>query len=463
MPTDIDASPTARLAQWCSRPDHNWNRDCLDGARRAFLDTTAVMLAGSGEVAVRRTAAAALSWGSGAAHVVGQAAMLAAPWAALINGTAAHALDYDDVLDPARSHPSAALVPALYALAEETGASGHDCLEAYLVGFEVMTRLGEAMNLDHYGRGWHTTLSLGAPGVAAACARLLRLDTRATAMAISLATSMAGGSKCQFGTMAKPLHAGLAAKNGLVAARLAQAGVSAIAEPFEGTWGYREMTSGAGSPGFAGALTNLDGEPAMTQYGIWAKPYPCCAGAHRAIDAALALAHAYPDVMGRAVRITASVSVIASRNLKYRVPADVSEARFSLPYCVCTALVDGAPGPASFTAEAITRPFVLALIERFETIVDTEVGSGDVSASRESSTVTLYLNDGRTLSESVDIPHGYPPRMLGEADLSRKFFACVDNVLPMTAAHRLHEQLLDIEALPRAAALAAMLGEARPA
>jgi 2-methylcitrate dehydratase PrpD len=154
--------------------------------------------------------------GGDACTVVGCAARASATNAALANGTAAHALDYDDVLDPSMSHPSAALVPALVALAEATGAGAPAVIDAYLVGFEVTARLGKAMNLEHYRRGWHTTLSLGSPGVAAACGRLLGLDARRMAMALSLSTSMAGGSKRQFGSMAKPLHAGLAAKNGIL-------------------------------------------------------------------------------------------------------------------------------------------------------------------------------------------------------------------------------------------------------
>ena len=242
---------TLRLSAWCSETSRQWSRAALDGARRAFVDTIAVMLAGQDEACTAGVRRAVALWGEGSCHVFGGTS-LPAPWAALVNGTAAHALDYDDVLDPAMSHPSAALVPAILALAENRGASGIDCLDAYLVGFEVQARLGEAMNLVHYKRGWHTTLSLGSMSVAAACARLMQLDTKQTAMAISLATSMAGGSKRQFGSMAKPLHAGLAAKNGLVAAQLAASGVTGVDEPLEERWGYIDLMAGDTAPGLAG-------------------------------------------------------------------------------------------------------------------------------------------------------------------------------------------------------------------
>src|SRR3954470_17941252 len=165
-------SGTARLAAWCAGTPCEWRAESLECARRAFVDTIAVMLAGQEEACTAATRRAVATWGNGPCLVMGGAPM-AAPWAALVNGTAAHALDYDDVLDPAMSHPSAALVPAILAVGETQDASGADCLDAFLVGFEVLARLGEAMNLAHYKRGWHTTLSLGSMGVAAACARMM--------------------------------------------------------------------------------------------------------------------------------------------------------------------------------------------------------------------------------------------------------------------------------------------------
>ena len=220
-------SPSRIIARWISDCSGTWNETALQGARRAFHDTAACMLAGSGDVAVNNVHAAVAVWGTGECTVVGTPNRLSAPWAALVNGTAAHALDFDDVLEIGAAHASAALVPALLALGEERNASVAACLDAYLVGFEVLARLSEAMNMTHYFRGWHTTLSLGAPAVAAACARLLQLDEKRTLAAISLATSSSSGFKRQFGTMAKPVHAGLAAKSGLLAASMAAAGVTA--------------------------------------------------------------------------------------------------------------------------------------------------------------------------------------------------------------------------------------------
>lgn len=420
-----DGDATSRLAAWCADAPRDWSRLCLDGARRAFLDTIAVMVAGQDIACTVGTRTAVAAWGIGPCHVLGGAS-LAAPWAALVNGTAAHALDYDDVLDPAMSHPSAALVPAILALAEERGAAGAECLDAYLVGFEVLARLGEGMNLVHYQRGWHTTLSLGSMGVAAACARMMRLDAHGMAMAISLATSMAGGSKRQFGSMAKPLHAGLAAKNGLIAAQLAASGVTGIDEPLEGRWGYLELMAGETAAGFDAAFQRLGKPSAMEQYGVWAKFYPCCASTHRPVDALRSMGLRPEQV----ARIEADVSEVSVSNLRYQVPRNPNEARFSLPYCLAAALSDGTLNVASFSEAAVTREALVPLMERVTMRLDPELTADRaVTESFERGTVTVTLTDGSMRREAVLTPRGHPGQPLTDDDLARKFRDCAAGAL----------------------------------
>lgn len=416
---------TARLAAWCANAPRDWSAKCLDGARRAFVDTIAVMVAGQDIACTTGTRKAVAAWGAGPCHVFG-GGTLASPWAALVNGTAAHALDYDDVLDPAMSHPSAALVPAILALAEERGASGAECLDAYLIGFEVLARLGESMNLVHYQRGWHTTLSLGSMGVAAACARMMGLDAQGMQMAISLATSVAGGSKRQFGSMAKPLHAGLAAKNGLMAAQWAANGVTGIDEPLEGRWGYLELMAGETAPGFDKAFAKLGSPPAMEEYGVWAKFYPCCASTHRPVDAIRSMGLKPAQI----AKIEADISEVSISNLRYRVPRNPNEARFSLPYCIAAALEDGMLTVGSFTQEAVTREALLPLMERVELRLDPELKADRaVTESFERGTVTVTLNDGRVLKEAVLTPRGHPGAPLSDDDLAQKFRDCAKGLM----------------------------------
>ena len=162
-------------------------------SRDALIDTVACLFAGAQQPVVGNALVAVSSWGSGDSLVVGHAEKLSPPFAAMVNGASAHALDYDDFDEPANAHPSAVIFPALLALAGEKSVSGVDLLDAHIVGVEIMQRLGEAMNMDHYRRGWLSTLTLGTLGAAAACARLSRLDFAKSAASLSVAASMASG------------------------------------------------------------------------------------------------------------------------------------------------------------------------------------------------------------------------------------------------------------------------------
>ncbi len=452
-------SSTARLAAWGAGTPRHWSAACENGARRAFVDTIAVMLAGREADCAIAARNAIGGWGDGPCHLVG-GGRAAAPWAALVNGTTAHALDYDDVLEPALSHPSAALVPAILALAEARDASGADALDAFLVGFEVLARLGEAMNRVHYHRGWHTTLSLGALGVAAACGRLLRLDADRMGSAISLATSMAGGSKRQFGSMAKPLHAGLAAKNGLVAAQLAAHGLAGIAEPLEGRWGYIDLMAGETAPGLAAPLAKLGGVPAMEEHGISAKAYPCCAATHRPIDALRSLGVQPEDV----VSIEAAISAMAAANLRYRIPANPNEARFSLPYCLAVTLADGQPTVASFAPEAIGRADLLPLMERVAIAVDPALPADrPITEGLERGAVTVLLRDGRTKQATVQVPKGHATAPLSEGELEAKFRDCAANALPPASIVAVLDRLSRLARLDRVSELTGAIAAAAPA
>jgi 2-methylcitrate dehydratase PrpD len=441
---------TEAIATWVAETPRHWTPECREQVRRAFLDTVACIVSGSPDAAARGARATFHAWATGGSTVVGTDMKLPSPWAALANGTAAHALDYDDVLVPALSHPSAALVPAILALGEEIGASGADCIDAYVVGFEVMARLGEAMNVVHYQRGWHTTLSLGAPGVAAACARLLRLDRSRTRHAIALSTSMAGGSKRQFGTMAKPLHAGLAAQSGIVAARLAESGVTGAPDVFQGSWGMVEMQAGPDAPGFDAVLPKLGKVPAMTEHGVWFKFYPCCASTHRPVDALLGLCAQYDIWPEQVARIEARISEVAFANLKFLDPQDELEARFSLPYCLARALMDRKLVRNTFTMPEIRRPDIRILLPRVTQAIDPELRAQRQDKDiREGATVEVHLADGRGIRASVDVPHGYPTDPLTNDELVEKFRDCGGGVLDTDATNRALAALARLETLPR--------------
>src|SRR5262245_23064445 len=216
-------SVTASIAEFVSggRPTAN----ARARAAQAVCDTVGVILAGVREPASQTMRAVIDRGPHGTSRILGTPERASAPDAALANGVAAHALDYDDMCFVSLAHPSCALVPAVLAAAELAHASGRAALEGYVVGFELECRLGTVMNPRHYHeRGWHCTSSIGTMGAAAAAARVLGLDAGATVHALGIAASSACGLKENIGSMVKPLHAGLAARHGVLAARLAQQG-----------------------------------------------------------------------------------------------------------------------------------------------------------------------------------------------------------------------------------------------
>ena len=250
------------------------------------------------------------------------------PSQALIYGTAAHALDYDDNYHPMAGHATAVLAPAIFALAETRRASGAEVLDAYIVGLEALSLVGNGVNLVHYERGWHSTSTLGPFGAAAACARLLHLGEARVTAALSLAFSMASGSKVQFGTMAKPMHAGLAAQHGVMAALLAESGVAGVAEPLEGPWAFRDLFAGASSPGYR--PRDIGRPLAIERYGLKAKIHPCCASVHTAVDALIFLKKKYRFDAEDVENIDVLVNRVSYDNLRYTDPKTDTEARFSM-------------------------------------------------------------------------------------------------------------------------------------
>src|SRR5437762_11546265 len=236
---------TSAIAEFIAKS--RWE-DCpaeaVDAARRAILDCLGVMLAGSVEPAARIVTDIARSEGGAPiATVVGTPLRTGAVWAALANGTAAHALDFDDTNFAMMGHPTAPVLSAALAAGELALADGRVLVHAFLLGFEVETTLAEVLNPAHYEKGFHATGTLGAMGAAAAAARLLGLDATQTRTALAIAASQASGLKENFGTMTKPFHAGHAARSGVLSALLAREGFTASEQAIEGPQGYLAVLS----------------------------------------------------------------------------------------------------------------------------------------------------------------------------------------------------------------------------
>ncbi|WP_051356875.1 MmgE/PrpD family protein [Azorhizobium doebereinerae] len=402
-------------------------------AREAIIDVIGCMLAGAAGETVHALARAQAAGSSGAARALGLPAGLPAAQAALVNGTAAHLIDFDDNFFPAITHASAVMVPALLALADERDLSLDDVLVPYVAGLEVQARLGLHANPGHYEAGWHATSTLGAIGAAAACARLLRLDAGATANALSLAASLAGGSKLQFGTAAKPLHAGFAAMHGILAAQLAAAGIDAFHGIFEGPWGFLAHHAAAGTPADAdtGAL-------AIDRFGLVAKLYPSCMSSHLGLDGILALRERHgldaADVAG--VHIEMPPFMIA--NLRFAAPVSGTEGKFSMNYCAAVALTHGVPRIAHFADDQVGRADLAALgrlVSMAPRRPDPTLPWGGDAA------VTIRTRSGARFETIVRHPKGSIGNPLSEAEARDKFRDCCALSLPEAPARELELSL----------------------
>lgn len=392
------------------------------------------MIAGADDPAAVATRNAVAAWGEGSATIVGTPLRAPSPWAALVNGTAADALDYDDFDTPAASHPSAVIVPALLALGEERGVSGHALLDAFIVGVEAQMRIGEAVNMSHFHRGWHSTVTIGTLGASVACARLMGLDASRSAAALSLATSMAAGYKCQLGTMAIHLHPGLAAKNGILAAALANSGTTASAEALDGNWSFLTLLCGDDAKGFDAPLAKL-GEPlAIEEHGLHIKLYPCCSYINRTIDGVLALRASHGFTVPEVEGVTITIPGRNAEILTFPEPRDAMQARFSMEYCVAVAIERGSLTVADFTPESVARPEVRTLLPlvrmQGHPITDT---SSDL-ATQEPDVIRVRLKGGREFTKSVGHARGSPELPLSEGELMAKFDDCANGVLDENGA-----------------------------
>jgi len=427
-------------------------------AARAVLDTIGVTLAGAAEPAARIVQKVVQQDAGGPCHVLGTAFRSSAGNAALANGTAAHALDYDDMCFVSLAHPSAPLVAASLAAGEVAGASGRALLDAYVVGFELEGRLGRAMNPRHYQRGWHCTSTLGTIGAAASASRLLGLDAAAAGHALAIAASAASGLKENFGTMVKPLHAGMAARNGVVAALLARAGMTASGAAIDGPQGFLAAMDSE-QPSLEALAADLGARWEILDTGITVKLYPSCAGTHPTLDALLDLRRCDGFTADEVQAIEIGVDSIVPTILLYDRPSSGLEGKFSMPFCAAAALVRGRVGIDTFDAATLSDPAILEMQGRVTMRVDPDLDASAPSLTQ--ARVTVRLKNGRALTASANGARGYPERPASDEELATKFTSCATQTL--TASHAAHvlDVLRDIESIADVRMLTDLLAAGR--
>jgi len=407
-------------------------------ARQCVLDYLGVAIAGAEDPLVRilldeLTDAA----GAPQASVIGHEVRLPALSAALVNGAASHALDYDDVNMAMPGHPSVAILPALLALAELKGSSGREVITAFVAGYETACRIGAALQPGHYNLGFHSTATVGSFGAAAACARLLRLDTAATAMALGIAGTQAAGLKSQFGTMCKPFHAGKAAQNGLLAARLASRGFSSRADIVECVQGFA-LTHG---PDFAPAAALATPEGGFHLLANLFKYHAACYFTHAPIECARRLRREHRATPDMIARITLRIDMSSDRVCNIATPVDGLQSKFSLRQTVAMALagVDTA-SLGAYSAENARDPGLVALRER--------IGfDWQNNWPQTLSELELDLVDGRRVSARHDAGIPVPDIAAQGERLAAKFDALVEPVLGAPRARELREMTSDLDRL----------------
>jgi 2-methylcitrate dehydratase PrpD len=413
-------------------------------ARQCVLDYLGVAVAGAGDplvaVLIEEMAEAG---GTAQAGLIGHPERLPALSAALVNGAAAHALDYDDVNLALPGHPSVAILPALLALAELQGSSGRAVIAAFAAGYETMCRIGMALQPGHYELGFHATGTVGAFGAAAACARLLELDGETTARALGIAGTQAAGLKSQFGTMCKPFHAGKAAQNGLLAARLAQRGFSSRTDLVECVQGFA-LTHG---PDFSPEAALAEPKKGFYLLSNLFKYHAACYMTHAPIECARQLRAEHgltPDmIIGATLRLDRGCDRICN----IRDPLDGLQSKFSLRQTVAMTLAGLDTAGLDNYSEANARDLALVQLRGRITIDFQEGWPQTVSE------LDLVLADGRRVSARHD--SGIPAADIAEQGrrLANKFDALVEPLLGGARARELRQMAVGLDRLADCAEL----------
>jgi 2-methylcitrate dehydratase PrpD len=450
VPAASDApAVTQMLADFvASHPSRGWN-DAIDAeAGRTLLNYFGCAIGASRHPTVEAALGAVRELSpSPQATLYGRSERVDIGSAALLNGIASHTFDFDDTHLKTIIHPAGPVASAALALAEHTGATGRAVVDALVIGIDVACRVGNAIYPDHYDRGWHITGSTGMLGAAAACARLLRHDAHATAMALGIAASQPVGVREQFGTMTKPLHPGAAARAGLFAALLAKHGYTASPRALEAPRGlvrtfstkcdWREITEGLGERF----------EIAFNTY----KPFACGVVIHPAIDGCVQLRDAHRLRPADIARVDLRVHPLVLELTGKTAPRTGLEGKFSIYHACAAGLAVGRAGEGEFSDAMVAREDLVALRGRIHAVVDSAI-------AEDAADVTITLADGRSLHAFVAHAVGSLEAPLGDGALARKFDGLVDPVLGADRTTRLRER---IATLAGAADLHALFAAAR--
>lgn len=429
----MTASLTADLGAFvAAMPGRAVPPEAVHAIRRGMADTVGVAFASIGEPVLAHVRSMVTMTGQGEARLWTEPGFASAADAAFFNAVAGHALDFDDTgID---GHPSVVIAPVVLAEAERLGASWSQAVNAYAAGYEVWAELSGRDPDKHHGKGWHPTAVFGAVACAAASACLRGLEAARAANALGVAASMAGGLVANFGSMTKPLQVGLAARNGIVAAQLAQQGFTASPDALESPRGFLAALSPAGrarldGPAMAGAPWQL------LRQGLNIKRYPACYATHRIIDAALSLHDRLGADIGAIETVTAHVGRLQAAMLRSSRPTTGLDAKFSAEYTIACALLRGHVDLPDLVDASVNDAAVQALLRRVRVVAVDEADAEEPLFSPEDR-LKVQLSDGREIeAEPVHRALGHATRPIPIEALRGKFMACAGIALAEAEAH----------------------------
>jgi 2-methylcitrate dehydratase PrpD len=449
---------SAELARFVTRTAaRDIPREVMHLGKRSLLDGLGLALAGnraeSGHVvrAYLKTLGVPLDRG---ATVIGSRFKVPPRFAAFANGVAIHADDYDDTQLAVASdrvyglltHPTAPVLPAVLALAEQYNRSGLDLLAAYQIAVEVETKLAEAINPRHYSDGFHSTATFGAIGAAAGAARLLGLDEAQTMQALSLGATQAAGLRENFGTMTKPFHPGRAAESGVLAAELVKLGWTAAPDAIEAKRGFFNAAGGGYDPK---AIRGKLGKPWTFAFpGVSIKPHPSGSLTHPGMAEMLALIEAH-DIRPEQVRkVRVGTNRHMPNTLIHRNPKTELQAKFSMEFCMAILLLERKAGLAQFTDAVVNRVDVQQMMKKIEFGVHPE--AEDAGYEKMTTIIEIELAGGRRVSGRADFGKGSPANPMSDAEVADKFRECAAwGGLPAKNIERVIGMVFDLEGLKR--------------
>ena len=410
---------TQILAQFvATHPSKGWSDAVDHEAHRTFMNWLGCAVgAAHHEAADAALAAVNMLQPAPQASVLGRSEKVDMASAALLNGITSHTFDFDDTHLKTIIHPAGPVASAILALAEHTGSSGRELIDALVLGIDVSCRVGNAMYPEHYDRGWHITGSTGTLGAAAACARLLKLDVQKTAMAIGLAASQPIGMREQFGTMTKPFHPGAAARAGLMSALLASQGYTASPKALEAPRGMMQTVS---TKNDWNEITHELGQRFEISFNSY-KPFACGIVIHPSIDACAQL-RAQGVTPDQIERIELKVHSLVLELTGKKEPVDGLQAKFSVYHGCAAGLTFGYAAEEEFSDEVVNRSDMVALRRRV-------VATVDDSINEASADVTAVLHDGRRVHVFVEHAIGSIQNPMTDAQLEAKFQGMSDTIL----------------------------------